>query len=69
MGAAARALADSATPDPDGWIRAVLPIESLDHAHGVFLALGENVEVLGPPELRAAVAATVRALAMRYASG
>ncbi|MFE4797275.1 helix-turn-helix transcriptional regulator [Streptomyces sp. NPDC056708] len=69
MGAAARALADSGTPDPDGWIRAVLPIESLDHAHGVFLALGEDVEVLGPPESRAAVAATVRALAMRYASG
>ncbi|WP_413752407.1 YafY family transcriptional regulator [Streptomyces sp. R-74717] len=69
MGAAARALADSGTPDPDGWIRAVLPVESLDHAHGVFLALGEDVEVLGPPELRAALAATVRALAMRYASG
>ncbi|MFG2627333.1 helix-turn-helix transcriptional regulator [Streptomyces sp. NPDC048473] len=67
-GAAARALADSGTTDPDGWVRAVLPIESLDHAHGVFLALGEDVEVLGPPELRARIAATVRALAMRYAS-
>ncbi|MFE4334162.1 WYL domain-containing protein [Streptomyces sp. NPDC056831] len=67
--AAARALAGSGTPDPDGWVRAALPVESLDHAHGVFLALGEDVEVLGPPELRAAVAATVHAPAMRYASG
>jgi predicted DNA-binding transcriptional regulator YafY len=46
----------------------VLPIESLDHDHGAFLALGADVEVLGPPELRARLAETSRALADRYAS-
>jgi predicted DNA-binding transcriptional regulator YafY len=33
-GAAARALTDTGTAEQDGWTRAVLPIESLDHAHG-----------------------------------
>ncbi|MFI6506397.1 helix-turn-helix transcriptional regulator [Streptosporangium sp. NPDC050855] len=68
-GAAARALDDTGTAEPDGWIRALLPIESIDHAHGVFLAMGADVEVLGPPELRARLAETSRALAARYASG
>ncbi|GAA2097058.1 WYL domain-containing protein [Actinomadura alba] len=66
-GAAARALADTGTPEPDGWIRAVLPIESLDHAHRWFLAHGADIEILGPPELRARIAETSRALAARYA--
>jgi predicted DNA-binding transcriptional regulator YafY len=66
-GASARALADTGTAEPDGWVRAVLPIESLDHAHSTFLALGADIEVLGPPELRARLAATARALADRYA--
>ena len=67
-GAAARALTGTGTAEPDGWIRAVLPIESLDHAHGTFLALGADVEVLEPPELRARLAETSRALAARYAA-
>ncbi|WP_371497872.1 WYL domain-containing protein [Kitasatospora sp. NBC_00374] len=67
-GAPARALADTGIREPDGWIRAVLPIESLDHAHAAFLAMGADVEVLGPPELRARLAGTVRALATRYAA-
>ncbi|WP_256098294.1 WYL domain-containing protein [Streptomyces sp. MnatMP-M17] len=33
-----------------------------------FLALGADVEVLAPPELRARLAETVRALAARYGS-
>ena len=66
-GAAARALADTGTAEPDGWIRAVLPIESLDQAHAAFLALGADVEVLEPPELRDRLVATSRALAARYA--
>ncbi|GAA4590097.1 WYL domain-containing protein [Planotetraspora phitsanulokensis] len=67
-GAAAQALSETGTEEPDGWIRAVLPIESHDHAHGTFLAMGADVEVLGPPELRARLAETARALAARYAS-
>ncbi|MEU9836323.1 WYL domain-containing protein [Streptosporangium sp. NPDC048047] len=66
-GAAARALAATGAAEPDGWIRATLPIESLDHAHRTFLALGADAEVLGPPELRARLAETSRALAARYA--
>ena len=65
-GAAARALADTGVTEPDGWIRAVLPIESLDHAHGAFLAMGTGVEVLAPAELRTRLAVTARALAARY---
>ncbi|WP_433543906.1 helix-turn-helix transcriptional regulator (plasmid) [Streptomyces sp. CA-294286] len=64
--AAARALAVNGVPGPDGWIRGTVPIESLDHAHGVFLGLGADVEVLAPPALRARLTATVRTLAARY---
>ncbi|MEU5991178.1 WYL domain-containing protein [Spirillospora sp. NPDC047418] len=53
-------------PGPRTWIRAVLPIESVRHAHVEFLKLGADVEVLDPPELRAMITATVRALAARY---
>ncbi|MGI5358372.1 helix-turn-helix transcriptional regulator [Streptomyces sp. CA-252508] len=66
-GAAARAAAAAGTPDPDGWTRARVPVESMDRAHDQFLALGADAEVLGPPELRARLAATARALADRYA--
>ncbi|MEU0086285.1 WYL domain-containing protein [Streptomyces sp. NPDC006274] len=67
-GAAARALAATGIAEADGWIRAVLPVESLDHAHGRFLAMGADAEVLEPAELRSRLAATSRALAARYAS-
>ncbi|WP_031008067.1 helix-turn-helix transcriptional regulator [Streptomyces sp. NRRL F-5727] len=66
-GAAARAVADTGVPEPDGWTRATLPVETPDHAHATLLALGTEVEVLAPRELRDRVAATVRTLARRYA--
>ncbi|GHF65093.1 hypothetical protein GCM10018790_48690 [Kitasatospora xanthocidica] len=50
----------------EGWTEARVPIESVDHAHGEFLRLGAEVEVLEPAELRDRVAGTVRALADRY---
>lgn len=65
-GAAARALAAGGTPEPDGWTRATLPVESLEHAHATFLGLGAEVEVLAPEDLRDRIAATVRTLAERY---
>ncbi|SEN67188.1 Predicted DNA-binding transcriptional regulator YafY, contains an HTH and WYL domains [Actinacidiphila rubida] len=68
-GAAARALAATGRPGPDGWTRAVLPIESLEQAHGHFLAMGADVEVLEPPELRERLAATARALTAVYGGG
>jgi predicted DNA-binding transcriptional regulator YafY len=67
-GPAARALADGGTTDPDGWTRGVVPIESAERAGREFLALGPDIEVLGPPELRAAVAAAARAVAARHSA-
>ncbi|MBW8698373.1 Bifunctional ligase/repressor BirA [Streptomyces sp. MBT84] len=54
------------TPTSDGWTDARVPIESIDHAHGEFLRLGTDVEVMAPAELRDRIAATVRTLAARY---
>ncbi|WP_028921077.1 helix-turn-helix transcriptional regulator [Pseudonocardia acaciae] len=64
----ARAMHESATePDEHGWVTATLPIESHRHAESAFLRLGAEIEVLTPPDLRARMAATARALAARYA--
>lgn len=65
-GAAARAAAEAAVTGPDGRLLAELPVEGLDHAHDTFLALGADVEVLDPPELRDRLAASARALAALY---
>ncbi|GAA0996018.1 YafY family protein [Acrocarpospora macrocephala] len=54
-------------PDELGWITATIPIESLIHAHGELLRLGAECEVLDPPALREKLAATAKALALRYA--
>ncbi|MFD7714065.1 helix-turn-helix transcriptional regulator [Streptomyces sp. NPDC059785] len=54
------------TPEGDGWTRTRVPIESIDHAHREFLRLGTDIEVLAPPELRARMTETARALAVRY---
>jgi predicted DNA-binding transcriptional regulator YafY len=66
-GVAGQALADTGVTESDGRVRAVLPIESLDHAHRTFLAMGTDVEIVEPPELRARLTETARALAARYA--
>jgi hypothetical protein len=44
----------------------VIPIESLEHAHGELLRLGANVEVLSPGDLRARIQHTARGLAGIY---
>jgi hypothetical protein len=49
-------------------IRVVVPIESVDHAVGSFLALGADVEVLEPAELRERLRNTALALAATYQS-
>ncbi|UUN26810.1 YafY family protein [Streptomyces sp. FIT100] len=54
------------TPATDGWTETRVPIESIDHAHGEFLRLGRDVEVMEPAELRDRIAETVRTLATRY---
>lgn len=65
---AAQRLRDSCgAPDADGWCEAKMPIESV--AHGVVdsLRIGLGIEVLEPPDLRAAVAGTAHRIAARYA--
>ncbi|EST18505.1 helix-turn-helix transcriptional regulator [Streptomyces roseochromogenus] len=53
-------------PEPGGWRRAVIPIESLAHAEAELLRLGPEVEVLAPPELRERIAASARTVATLY---
>ena len=66
--ARARAVAESASaPDADGWCEARLPFESLREGVGTLAALGAEVEVLGPPDLRAAMAEVAAAMARMYA--
>ena len=54
-------------PDPEGWLRLRLRLDWPDEAPLTMLRAGPWVEVLGPPEIRARVAATARAIAERYA--
>jgi predicted DNA-binding transcriptional regulator YafY len=64
----ARALAEGSWPtDDDGWVRAVIPIESLAHARSELLGLGAEVEVLAPIALREQMADVARTLAGLYA--
>lgn len=49
---AARAVAAAGPPDPDGWTRVHLPIESVEQAALALLGLGPEVEVLDPDALR-----------------
>ncbi|WP_427918837.1 helix-turn-helix transcriptional regulator [Streptomyces sp. cg40] len=62
----ARAVPLNGRPEPDGWTLMSVPIESVDHAHGEFLRLGTDIEVLSPPELRDRITRTVAELAERY---
>ncbi|MEO3747307.1 YafY family protein [Plantactinospora sp. B5E13] len=52
--------------DADGWLRTVVPIESVRHGHVELLKLGADAEVLSPPELRDVFAATARSLYGHY---
>ncbi len=66
--AGARALADAGPPDGEGWVEVEVDVESEAVATGDLLRLGVDAEVLGPANLRQAVAAAVAVLADRYAS-
>ncbi len=55
--------------DQAGWVTAVIPVESVEHAHGELLRLGAEVEVLAPAELRQRLEATAAGLAALYAAG
>lgn len=65
--AVAEALAElEAEPDAEGWLRAVIPFETIEDAVHDLLALGARVEVLEPAALRARMSQATRALADLY---
>ena len=67
LGAAYAAIADAMAPPAEGArVEIELPIESVEHAARIFLRLGPSAEIIAPPELRAAMAATAQALAALY---
>jgi predicted DNA-binding transcriptional regulator YafY len=65
--AVAHAADETATaPDADGWVTAVVPIESLEHSETEFLKLGAGVEILSPDDLRRRLTDVARRLAALY---
>jgi predicted DNA-binding transcriptional regulator YafY len=59
-----RAAAQTAgRPDRKGWVRCSLPLESIDFGIRELMRLGDEVVVLGPPELRTSLAETARRIA------
>jgi predicted DNA-binding transcriptional regulator YafY len=61
------AVAATATaPDVNGWVTAVVPIESMQHAQSSFLSLGAELEVIAPEDLRTRISYAARALAQLY---
>lgn len=51
---------------PEGWVKAEIPVEDISQSARQLLRLGANVEVLGPPALRKAVADEARKVAALY---
>jgi predicted DNA-binding transcriptional regulator YafY len=60
------ALKSAGKPDRHGWIRCMLPVESGEYGIRELLRLGEEVEIVGPPALRAQTAATLAAMHSRH---
>ena len=60
------AIETARTADADGWVRARVPIESVDQALADFLRLGADIEILEPVELREQAARTIRAMTALY---
>ncbi|MEU9592513.1 YafY family protein [Streptomyces sp. NPDC048219] len=63
---AREALAGAGAPDPDGWVTVTVPVESEEVAHTQLRALGPEVEVLAPRELRERFARDAGRLAALY---
>ncbi|MGI5125450.1 helix-turn-helix transcriptional regulator [Pseudonocardia sp. CA-107938] len=63
--AAVRAIATAGPADADGWRELQLDVETVEIAGHELVALGDQVEALEPPELRAALAAHGAALVAR----
>jgi predicted DNA-binding transcriptional regulator YafY len=63
--AAREALASGSDPDGEGWRTVELAVEGEDVALDQLVALGDGVEIVSPPSLRARLAAVARAMAQR----
>jgi len=57
----------SGPPDRKGWVRCTLPLESFTVGVRELMRLGNEVSVLGPPELRARLAKTAERIAKTHA--
>jgi predicted DNA-binding transcriptional regulator YafY len=66
---AREALEAAGAPDADGWVTVTMPVESEEVAHTQLRALGPEVEVLAPGELRERFARDARRLAALYRDG
>jgi len=66
LGPAAAEAAAAAPEDADGWREVTLRVEAFDNAAVQFLALGRDVEVLGPPELRDRIHGLASEIAARH---
>ena len=53
-------------PDRNGWVRCTVPIELIEYGVRELMRLGEDVEVLGPPALRARMASQLEAMTKRH---
>jgi predicted DNA-binding transcriptional regulator YafY len=62
----AQAAAKSAKRSGQGWTRCTVPIESVDQGAREFMRLGEEIEVFGPPALRARIAEVSTLIAKRH---
>jgi len=67
--AAEAAARTAGPPDAAGWVRARVPIETVEHATAQVLRLGAGVEVLAPARLRERVAAHAAAMVALYRGG
>ncbi|MBO8194481.1 WYL domain-containing protein [Streptomyces oryzae] len=61
-----QALEDAGPADEAGWVEVELAVESQPVAVSDLLSLGGEAEVVGPPQLRAAMIEAVASLAARY---
>ncbi|MFF3228846.1 helix-turn-helix transcriptional regulator [Nocardia suismassiliense] len=63
-----RVAREAAQPDGDGWVRTLIPMESVQHTAGLLLRLGAEAEVLDPEPLRRSMAEIATTLASTYAA-
>ena len=66
LGSAAAELIRNAEPDENGFVTAVIPIESVGHGAGLMLEFADEIEVLEPQELRAKIASCAARIVALY---